>query len=230
MHLFSEVQLSINNQQTYNSHELFAHKSNISKDFKGAHSEYNGALQDKRYDYEEAPDEILDAPLPEPFFQGEWKCSVDLMVSCCKANWGLSFSRPPKCCRKLGYVLSEPQQIQTWLAITPTLALELLINHLSLDVLLSRMLITREERTFLHLIFWSVSNCRLWKRLPSSLLEKTSSLKQKQFHRCSSWSTYYWKEYKPCMHWMPEIKSILVPGTRVQTIWKTQKRSNNCRL
>ena len=57
----------INNQQIYNSNGLYAHKSIISKTFKGAIFEYNGVLHCEGYDYEELPDEILEALLSEPF-------------------------------------------------------------------------------------------------------------------------------------------------------------------
>ena len=58
----------INNQQIYNSNGLYAHKSCISNNFKGAISEYKGVLHCEGYDYEELPDEIMEAPLSEPFF------------------------------------------------------------------------------------------------------------------------------------------------------------------
>ena len=61
------------NQQIYNSNGLYAHESYISNNFKGAISEYNGVLHCEGYDYEEFPDEIMEAPLAEPFFTGRMK-------------------------------------------------------------------------------------------------------------------------------------------------------------
>ena len=58
----------INNQQIYNSNGLYAHKSYVSNNFKGAISEYTGVFHCEGYDYEEFPDETLEAPLSEPFF------------------------------------------------------------------------------------------------------------------------------------------------------------------
>ena len=58
----------INNQQFYNSNALYAHKSYISNNFKGAISEYKGVLHCEGYDYKKFPDEIMQAPLSEPFF------------------------------------------------------------------------------------------------------------------------------------------------------------------
>ena len=66
--IFSNVEVYINNQQIYNSEGLYAHKSYISKNFKGAIFEYKGALHFEGYDYEEFPDEIMEAPLSAPFF------------------------------------------------------------------------------------------------------------------------------------------------------------------
>ena len=56
--IFSNVEEYINNQQTYNSKGLYAHKSNISNNFKGATYEYKGFLHCQGYDNEEFPDEI----------------------------------------------------------------------------------------------------------------------------------------------------------------------------
>ena len=58
----------MNNQQIYNSNGLYAHKSYISNNFKGAISEYEGVLHCEGYGYEEFPDELMEAPLSEPFF------------------------------------------------------------------------------------------------------------------------------------------------------------------
>ena len=59
----SNHELYINNQQIYKSNGLYTHKSSISNNFKGAISEYNGVLHCEGYDYEEVPDEIMEAPL-----------------------------------------------------------------------------------------------------------------------------------------------------------------------
>ena len=67
--IFSTVEVYINNQQTYNSNGLYAHKSYISNNSKGAISEYKGVLHCEGYDYEEFPDEIMEAPLSKPFFK-----------------------------------------------------------------------------------------------------------------------------------------------------------------
>ena len=66
--IFSNVEVYINNQQIYNSNGFYAHKSYISNIFKVAICEYKGVLHCEGYDYEKIPDEILEAPLAEPFF------------------------------------------------------------------------------------------------------------------------------------------------------------------
>ena len=52
---------------------MYAHKSYISNNFKGAISEYMGVLHCEGYDYEELLDEIMEAPLSEPFFTRRMK-------------------------------------------------------------------------------------------------------------------------------------------------------------
>ena len=71
--IFSNVEVYINIQQIYNSNGLYAHKFCISNNFKGAISEYKGALHCEGYDYEEFFDEIMEAPLFEPFFTRRMK-------------------------------------------------------------------------------------------------------------------------------------------------------------
>ena len=71
--IFSNVEVYINNQQTYNSNRLYAHKSYISDNFKGAISEYKRVMHCKGYDYEELPDETMEAPLSETIFTRRMK-------------------------------------------------------------------------------------------------------------------------------------------------------------
>ena len=71
--IFSNVDVFMNNQQIYNSNGLYAHKSCISNNFKGAISEYKGVLHCEEYDYEEVLDEIMEAPLSDLFFTKRMK-------------------------------------------------------------------------------------------------------------------------------------------------------------
>ena len=68
--IFSNVDMYKNNQQFKMPNRLYAHKSSFSNNFKGAISEYKEVLHCEGYDYEEILDESMDAPLPEPFSQG----------------------------------------------------------------------------------------------------------------------------------------------------------------
>ena len=65
---FPNVEVYINNQQIHNYNALYEHKSYISNNFKEAISENKGVLRCEGYDYEESLDEIMEAPLSEPFF------------------------------------------------------------------------------------------------------------------------------------------------------------------
>ena len=70
--IFSNVEVYINNQQIYKTNGLYAHKSNISNNFKGAITEYNGVLHCEGYDYEQDLEDIAN-PLPDPFFTRRMK-------------------------------------------------------------------------------------------------------------------------------------------------------------
>ena len=61
--IFSNVEVYINNQQIYNSNGFYAHKFFIFNNLKGPISEYKVVLHCEGYDYEEFPDEIMEAPL-----------------------------------------------------------------------------------------------------------------------------------------------------------------------
>ena len=74
--MFSNVEVYINNQQIYNSNGLYGHKSHISNNFKGTISEYKGVLHCEGNDYEEFPDEIMEAPLSERFFTRRMKLLI----------------------------------------------------------------------------------------------------------------------------------------------------------
>ena len=71
--IFSNVEVYINNQQIYNSNGLYAHKSYISNNFKGAISEYKGLLHCEGYDFEENLDDIQDSLLSDLFFSRRMK-------------------------------------------------------------------------------------------------------------------------------------------------------------
>ena len=69
--IFSNVDAYINNQQIYKSNGSYAHKSYISRNFKGVISEHKSVFHSEGYDNEEFFDKIMDPPLSESFSQGE---------------------------------------------------------------------------------------------------------------------------------------------------------------
>ena len=71
--ILSNLEVYINNQQIYNSSGLYMHKSYFSNNFKVSISECKGVLHNEEYDYEEIPDETMEAPSPEHFFTSRKK-------------------------------------------------------------------------------------------------------------------------------------------------------------
>ena len=70
--IFLNVEVYINNQQIYNSNGLYAHKSNISNNFKAAIFDDKGVLHCEGYDYEQ-DHEVISNPLPDSFFTKRMK-------------------------------------------------------------------------------------------------------------------------------------------------------------
>ena len=66
--IFSNVEVCNNNQQIYIFNGLYAQKSYISNNFKGAIFEYKEVFLREVYEYEHFPDETREAPLSERFF------------------------------------------------------------------------------------------------------------------------------------------------------------------
>ena len=58
--IFSNAELHINNHQIYNSNGVYAHKSQISKNFKSTLTDYKGVLRCEGYDYEKDPENLLE--------------------------------------------------------------------------------------------------------------------------------------------------------------------------
>ena len=73
MHSLFNVEVYINNQQLYNSNELYAHKTYISNNFKGAISEYKDVLHCEGYNFKANPDDIQDSPLSDISFSRRLK-------------------------------------------------------------------------------------------------------------------------------------------------------------
>ena len=190
--LFSNAKVYINNQQIHNYNGLYAHKSYISDNFTEAISEHKEILHCEGCDYEEFPDEIMQAPLCEPFLTRRTKMlsrpdgfllygelGVDFISTSELLNPNIKNRLRLFRARPNFYIISD----------NPNEVLELLIVHFTLVVLLSRLIITRNEGTCLLTLLWSSTN---WKRLRriSFQPEKTSSFK-KHFQQCPSSSDCY---------------------------------------
>ena len=67
--IFSKKEVYINNQKMYISYGLYTHKFYTYNIFEAGNSEYKGISDHKMYDYKECPNELMDAPLSEPFFK-----------------------------------------------------------------------------------------------------------------------------------------------------------------
>ena len=65
--IFSNVEMYINNQQTYISNGLFAYNSYIFNEIKGSNSEHKGDSYCKGNNYEEFPNETMEVLLSEAF-------------------------------------------------------------------------------------------------------------------------------------------------------------------
>ena len=94
--IFSHVEVYINNRQIYNCNGLYAHKSYISNNFKGAITEYKGVLHCEGYDYEQDSEDITNPP-PDPFFTRRMKLlsRPDGFMLCGKL--GIDFSQLLNC-------------------------------------------------------------------------------------------------------------------------------------
>ena len=71
--IFSNVEVYINHQQIYKCDGLYAQKTYISNNIKGAIFEKKGVFHCDGYDYEEFPYEKMKAPLSELFFEKKMK-------------------------------------------------------------------------------------------------------------------------------------------------------------
>ena len=150
--IFSNVEMYINNQRIYSSNGLYARTFYTSNNFKGAISQYKGVLHCEGCDYEELPDEIMEAALSEPFstrrmkllsrpdgFMLYGKLGVDLFSTSellypnMKVGLRLIRARPNF------YMISDNLNV----------SLGIVDCHFTLVVLLSRMIITRNEWTCL---------------------------------------------------------------------------------
>ena len=145
--IFSYVKVYINKHQIYNSDGLYAHKSYISNNFKAAISDYKGVLHCEGYDYEQDPEDIAN-PLPDPFFTRRMKLLSRPDGFMMYGILGIDFFSTsellyPNMKIRLQLIRARPNFYLN--SDNPMSVLELWIVHFTLVVLLSRMIITKED-------------------------------------------------------------------------------------
>ena len=147
--IFSKNEVYINNQQIYISNGLYAHNYYISKNFKAAISEYKGVLHCEGYEYEEDPEDISN-PLPDPFFTRRMKLLSRPDGFILYGKLGIDFFSTsellyPNMKKRLRLIRARPNFYM--ISDNPMSVLDLCIVLFTLVVLLSRMIITRNEWT-----------------------------------------------------------------------------------
>ena len=160
---------------------MYPHKSYISNNLKGAISEYKGVFHCEGYDYEEFPDENMEALLSERFFTRRMKMlsrpdgfmlygkmSVDFFSTSELLN--------PKTKVRLRLIRARPNFYM--ISDDPHVSLGIVDFHFTLIVLLSRMNITRNETTCSLTHLWNSTIWILLQSLSSFLPNKTSSFKK----------------------------------------------------
>ena len=142
----------INNQQIYKSNRLKSTNFTFPITSRGSYLNTRGFCIAKCTNVKKCPMKFW-MRLCLKLSSQEGKNSVDPMVLYCMVNW-LLFLPPRLHCYiqkcKLGYACSEPDLIPIWLATTPKFVWKFLIVHFTFMVMISKVLITRNEWTRLH--------------------------------------------------------------------------------
>ena len=96
----------------------------------------------------------------------------DPLASCCMVAWGVDFFPTSELLYPNMKIRLQVIRVRPTFQPTPTLIMVLLIVHFTLVVLLSRMIITGNERTCLLALVWSSTTWNFLQRLSS---DKTNS-------------------------------------------------------
>ena len=132
------------------------HKSYYWNKLKGAISEYERVLPCQVHDSEQWPIDIMNVCLFDPILPGERKRLVDLMALCCsvKQRWlFLPFWKTAT--KNSSYDKPESDLNFTWLESIPISFLHMLILRVTLNLLLSGMILSKNERTFWPIPLWA---------------------------------------------------------------------------
>ena len=147
--IFSNGEVYINNQQIYNSNGVYAHKSHMSNNFKGATTEYKGVLHCEGYDFEQDPEDISN-PLPDPFFTRRMKLLSRPDGFMLYGQLGIDFFSTSELLypiMKIRLQLIRARPYFYMISDNPMSVSELWIVRFTLVVLLPRMIITKREWT-----------------------------------------------------------------------------------
>ena len=202
---FSNVEVYINNQHIYNSNGLYAHKSYISNDFKGAISEYKGVLHCERYDYEEFPDEITEAPSVEPFFTRRMKMLSRPDGFMLYGKLGVDFFSIselsyPNMKTRLQLIRARPN----FYMISDNHNVSLGIVDCSLY---TRRIALKDDyhKKRMDMLTYTPVEFNYLETLAKTFIipaRKKPVRSRKHFQQCSSSSDCYCNEYKLCIHWI----------------------------
>ena len=180
--IFSNVEVYINNQQFYNSNGVYAHKSYISNNFKGAISEYKGLLHCEGYDFEEFLDEIKEAPLSEPFFARRMKMLSKPDGFMLYGKLGVYFFSTSEIFysnMKIGIRLIRARPNFYMISDIPNVSLGIVDCSLYTRRIALNNNYHRKRMACLLTLLWSSTVWKLLQKLLSFLPEKTSSFKKK---------------------------------------------------
>ena len=195
----------INNQQIYNSNGLYAHKSYISNNFKGAISEYKGVLHCEVYDYEEFPDEILEAPLSEPFFTRRMKMLSRPDGFMLYGNLGVDFFSTsellyPNLKIRLRLIRARPNFYM--ISDNPNVSLGIVDCSLY-----TRRIALKDDyhKKRMDMLAYTPVELNYLETLAKTFIipaRQNQFIQENIFQQCSSSSDCYCNEYKLCIHWI----------------------------
>ena len=179
--IFSSFEVNINNQQIYNCNRFSAHKFYISNNFKGAISEYTGVLHCEGYDFEEFPDEIMEAPLSETFFTWRMKMLSRPDGFMLYGELGVDFFSTSKLLypnMKIRLQLSRARSIFYLISDNPNVNLRIVDCSLYTPRLALRDDYHKKLMACLLTLVWNSTIWKLLQRFSSFLPDKTSSFKK----------------------------------------------------
>ena len=195
--IFFNIEMYINNQQIYNSNGLYVQNFYNSNNFKEAISEYKGIFHCEGYHYEELLDEIMEAPLFEPFFTRREKMHsrLDSFILYENMRFGF-FSISDKMFRKTKNRLSLIRARPNFYMISDNINVSLGIAACSLYN--GRIAVKNDQnRKRINMLAFTPVEFNYLETLAKNSSfkpDKTSFFQKKTFLQCSSSSNFHYKE------------------------------------